>query len=182
MPVCGRGSSKPAIFADELRSNTYEQMPLVSNWTDEDCVFMRRALELAHKAESANEVPVGAVLTLNGEIVGEGWNCPIATHDPTAHAEIRALRNASGRAGNYRLAGSTLYVTLEPCVMCAGAIVNARVQRLVFAARDIRFGGVRSLYQLADSDLQNHQVRVEEGLMAAEAGELLQEFFRQRRT
>jgi tRNA(adenine34) deaminase len=181
MPVCGRGSSKPAIFADELRSDTYEQMPLVTNWTDEDCAFMRRALELAHEAKSSGEVPVGAVLTLNGEIAGEGWNCPIATHDPTSHAEIRALRQAAAAVGNYRLPVATLYVTLEPCVMCAGAIVNARVERLVFAARDIRFGGVRSLYRLADSDLQNHQVRVDEGLMAAEAGELLQEFFKKRR-
>lgn len=182
MPVCGPVSSKAAIFADELRSNTYEQMPPLTNWTEEDCAFMRRALELAREAKYGGEVPVGAVVTLNGQIAGEGWNCPIATHDPTAHAEIRALRKASEYAGNYRLPGATLYVTLEPCVMCAGAIVNARVERLVFAARDLRFGGVRSLYRLADSDLQNHRVRVDEGLMAAEAGEVLQEFFRGRRS
>jgi len=151
------------------------------NWSDSDHAFMRRALELADEARTAGEVPVGAVLVTNGEIAGEGWNCPIETHDPTAHAEIRALRQAAQREQNYRLPGATLYVTLEPCVMCAGAIVAARVERLVFAARDIRFGGVRSVFELADSELQNHQVRVEEGLMAVEGAELLQEFFRERR-
>jgi len=146
-----------------------------------DSAFMRRALELAAQALLAGEVPVGAVLVVDGEVVGEGWNCPISSHDPTAHAEIRALRSAAERLGNYRLPGSTLYVTLEPCVMCAGAIVAARVERLVFAARDIRYGGVRSLFRLADSDLQNHQVRIEEGLLAAEAGVLLIDFFKTRR-
>jgi tRNA(adenine34) deaminase len=146
-----------------------------------DDIFMLRALELARQAAAAGEVPVGAVLVRHKEIAGEGWNCPIAMNDPTAHAEIRALRAAAGRERNYRLPDATLYVTLEPCVMCAGAIVAARVERLVFAARDIRFGGVRSLFRLADSDLQNHQVKVEEGLRAAEAAELLREFFKKRR-
>jgi len=146
-----------------------------------DDSFMLRALDLARQAGAAGEVPVGAVLVRNGKIAGEGWNCPIATHDPTAHAEILALRAAAGHEQNYRLPGSTLYVSLEPCVMCAGAVVAARVERLVFAARDIRFGGVRSLFRLADSDLQNHQVKVEEGLRAAEAAELLQEFFKGKR-
>ena len=143
--------------------------------------FMRRALTLARQAEALGEVPVGAVLVINDEIRGEGFNSPIASTDPTAHAEIIALRAAAQNERNYRLAGSTLYVTLEPCVMCAGAIVAARVERLVFAARDIRFGGIRSLFQLADSDLLNHRVRIEEGLLAAEAGELLADFFRKRR-
>jgi tRNA(adenine34) deaminase len=142
---------------------------------------MRRALELARRAAAEGEVPVGAVLVRDGELAGEGWNCPVAAHDPTAHAEIQALRAAALRSRNYRLTGATLYVTLEPCVMCAGAIVAARVGRLVFGARDIRFGGVRSVFSLADSDLQNHQVKVEEGLRAVEAGELLREFFAGRR-
>jgi tRNA(adenine34) deaminase len=146
-----------------------------------DDIFMLRALELARQAGTAGEVPVGAALVSNGEIIGEGWNCPIATHDPTAHAEIQALRAAAAKQQNYRLTGATLYVTLEPCVMCAGAIVAARIERLVFAARDIRFGAVRSLFRLADSDLQNHQVQVEEGLRAAEAAQLLQEFFKAKR-
>ena len=142
---------------------------------------MRRAIALAQEARAAGEVPVGAVLILDGQIAGEGCNAPIASHDPTAHAEILALRAAAEHERNYRLPGSSLYVTLEPCVMCAGAIVAARVERLVFGARDIRFGGVRSVFKLADSDLQNHRVRIEEGLLAAEASELLAGFFRERR-
>jgi tRNA(adenine34) deaminase len=113
--------------------------------------------------------------------VGEGWNQPVATCDPTAHAEILALRQAAVRLQNYRLLGATLYVTLEPCAMCAGAIVNARVRRLVFAARDLRFGAVRSKFRLADSELLNHRVVVEEGLFAADAGEMLTRFFGARR-
>lgn len=142
---------------------------------------MRRALELARTAEAAGEVPVGAVLVRDGNVLGEGWNRPISSGDPTWHAEISALRQAAAAAGNYRLPGSTLYVTLEPCVMCAGAIVLARVDRLVFAARDLRFGAVRSKFCLADSDLLNHRARVEEGLLGAEAAELLARFFNQRR-
>jgi len=142
---------------------------------------MRRALELGRLAAGEGEVPVGAVVARQGELLGEGWNRPIASGDPTWHAEMAALRAAAARAGNYRLTGSTLYVSLEPCVMCAGAMVLARVERLVFAARDIRFGAVRSKFRLADSELLNHQVRVEEGLLGVEAGELLGRFFRERR-
>lgn len=116
-----------------------------------------------------------------GSIVGEGANRPISSGDPTWHAEMEALREAAARLENYRLPGATLYVTLEPCVMCAGAIVAARIERLVFAARDIRFGAVRSKFRLADSDLLNHRARVEEGLFAAEAADLLANFFRERR-
>src|SRR4051812_11062061 len=142
---------------------------------------MRLALDLARRAEAQGEVPVGAVVVHDGTVIGEGWNRPISAADPTFHAEIDALRQASAHIQNYRLPGSTLYVTLEPCVMCAGAIVLARVGRLVFAARDLRFGAVRSKFRLADSPLLNHQVNVEEGLFALEAAELLDRFFRQRR-
>ena len=142
---------------------------------------MREALRLAREAAAAGEVPVGAVVAVAGEIVGRGWNAPISRHDPTAHAEILALREAAARLGNYRLEGATLYCTLEPCVMCAGALVAARVERLVFGARDLRFGGVRSKFQAADSELLNHRVRVEEGLLAVECVELLGEFFKVRR-
>jgi tRNA(adenine34) deaminase len=142
---------------------------------------MERALALAAKAQDEGEIPVGAVLVQGETVLGEGFNQPIAACDPTAHAEILALRQSAVRTQNYRLTGSTLYVTLEPCVMCAGAVVNARVQRLVFAARDLRFGGVRSKFGLADSELLNHQVMVEEGLMAAEAAEMLRRFFEGRR-
>ncbi len=142
---------------------------------------MRRCLELAHFAEAEGEVPVGAVLIVDGEIAGEGWNRPISAADPSAHAEMVAMRSAATKIRNYRLPGSTLYVTLEPCAMCAGALVIARVERLVFAARDIRFGAVRSKFQLADSDRLNHRLIVHEGLFAAEAGQLLTEFFKRRR-
>ena len=128
------------------------------------------------KPQAMGEVPVGAVLVSGGAIAGEGWNRPIAAQDPSAHAEMEALRQAAGRLGNYRLPGSTLYVTLEPCAMCAGALVNARVARLVFGARDIRFGAVRSQFRLADSELLNHRVQVEEGLLAVAAAELLARF------
>ena len=142
---------------------------------------MQKALALAKRAEAEGEVPVGAVLVVDGALSGEGWNRPIQANDPTAHAEMEAIRMAAGALTNYRLPGSTLYVTLEPCVMCAGAIVNARVERLVFAARDIRFGALRSVFRLADSELLNHRVRVEEGLLAAEAAEMLKRFFEQKR-
>ena len=142
---------------------------------------MRRALALASHAQAQGEVPVGAVLVKDETIIGEGWNQPVASSDPTAHAEISALRQAAAQRRNYRLGGATLYVTLEPCVMCAGAIVIARIQRLVFAARDLRFGAIRSKFRLADSELLNHRVEVKEGLLAADAGEMLARFFCERR-
>ena len=142
---------------------------------------MREALRLARTGADAGEVPVGAVVVIAGEIVGRGWNSPVARNDPTAHAEILALREAAARIGNYRLEGATLYSTLEPCVMCAGALVAARVGRLVFGARDLRFGGVRSKFQIADSDLLNHRVEVVENVLAVECVELLREFFEKRR-
>ena len=143
---------------------------------------MREALRLARMAAAAGEVPVGAVVVANAEILGRGWNSPLARNDPTAHAEILALREAAARRANYRLEDATLYCTLEPCVMCAGALVAARIRRLAFGARDLRFGGVRSKFRLADSDVLNHRVEVEEGLLAVECVELLQEFFEQRRS
>ncbi len=143
--------------------------------------FMCAALELAREAEAAGEVPVGAVVVAGGEVIGRGGNSPIARTDPTAHAEILALREAAGRLGNYRLENTTLYVTLEPCAMCAGALVAGRVGRLVFGARDLRFGGVRSKFRIADSDLLNHRVEVVEGILAVECQELLQRFFQMRR-
>jgi tRNA(adenine34) deaminase len=143
---------------------------------------MREALRLARETGGAGEVPVGAVVAMAGEIVGRGWNSPVARNDPTAHAEILALREAAAHVGNYRLEDATLYCTLEPCAMCAGALVAARVSRLVFGARDLRFGGVRSKFQIADSDLLNHRVEVVENVLAVECVELLQEFFRGART
>jgi tRNA(adenine34) deaminase len=142
---------------------------------------MREALRLAREGADAGEVPVGAVVAMDGEIVGRGWNSPVARNDPTAHAEILALREAAARMGNYRLQGAVLYATLEPCAMCAGALVAARVARLVFGARDLRFGGVRSKFQIADSDLLNHRVEVVENVLAVECVGLLREFFEGRR-
>jgi tRNA(adenine34) deaminase len=143
--------------------------------------FMRAALEQADRAGEAGEVPVGAVVVAAGEIIGRGANAPVASSDPTAHAEILALREAARAVGNYRLGGATLYVTVEPCAMCAGAIVSARLDRLVFGARDLRFGAVRSKFRLADSDLLNHQVEIVEGVLAAECRRRMQDFFRRRR-
>jgi tRNA(adenine34) deaminase len=143
--------------------------------------FMRLALELAARGESAGEVPVGAVVVAGDEVLGRGFNSPVTHHDPTANAEILALREAAARTGNYRLEQATLYATLEPCAMCAGALVNARLRRLVFGARDLRFGGVRSKFRLADSDLLNHRVEVVEGVLAADCTKLLRDFFERRR-
>jgi tRNA(adenine34) deaminase len=144
--------------------------------------FLREALDLAREAERAGEVPVGALIVLDGAVIGRGRNSPIARNDPTAHAEILALREASAAIKNYRLEGATLYCTLEPCVMCAGALVASRIARLVFGARDLRFGGVRSKFRLADSPLLNHRVEVIEGVAGAECTELIQRFFEARRT
>jgi tRNA(adenine34) deaminase len=146
-----------------------------------DDLFMTEALALAREAEAAGEVPVGAVLVIGGEVRGRGFNSPIRLSDPTAHAEMLAIREASAAIGNYRLESATLYSTLEPCVMCAGALVAARVGRLVFGARDLRFGGVRSKFRLADSDLLNHRVEVVEGVLASDCLELVKKFFEQRR-
>jgi len=147
--------------------------------TDEQ--YMREAIELARSGAETGEVPVGAIVVLGGEIVGRGANSAIARSDPTAHAEILALREAGLQLGNYRLDEAVLYCTLEPCVMCAGALVHARLRRVVFGARDLRFGGVRSKFKVADSDVLNHRVEVVEGVLGSECTELLREFFAARR-
>ena len=142
---------------------------------------MQRALELAHKAEACGEVPIGAVLVKDDQIIGEGYNSPISQHDPTAHAEIMALRDAADRIGNYRLLNTTLYVTIEPCVMCAGALVHARVKEVVFGAAEPRTGAAGSIFEILQSPKLNHQVQVRGGVLAKECAALLQEFFKQRR-
>jgi tRNA(adenine34) deaminase len=146
-----------------------------------DDAYMRMALDLAREAESAGEVPVGAIVVMEDRVIGRGKNSPIERNDPTAHAEILALREAAAAVGNYRLEGATLYATLEPCVMCAGALVAARIARLVFGARDLRFGGVRSKFRLADAEVLNHRLDIEEGVLGAECAELMQKFFAERR-
>jgi tRNA(adenine34) deaminase len=147
----------------------------------EDEHWMRQAIALARRAAAEGEVPVGAVLVRDNRIVGEGYNRPIADHDPTAHAELVALRAASRDLGNYRLPDTTLYVTLEPCVMCAGAMTHARIRRLVFGAMDPKAGAVQSVYDVIAVPRLNHVIAWTGGVFEAECGELLRAFFRQRR-
>ncbi len=143
--------------------------------------FMRRALDWAQRAADAGEVPVGAVVVRDGIVIGEGANAPIERHDPTAHAEIVALRAAAARVGNYRLAGTTLYVTIEPCTMCAGALIHARIDTLVFGAREPRAGAIVSSAALIDNAGLNHRIDVVEGILADDCQQLLKTFFRARR-
>ncbi|HEX4985769.1 MAG TPA: tRNA adenosine(34) deaminase TadA [Burkholderiales bacterium] len=144
--------------------------------------FMRMAIALAERAAADGEVPVGAVVVRDGSIVGRGFNAPISRHDPTAHAEIQAMREAAAVLGNYRLAGCSLYVTLEPCAMCAGAMMHARIDRIVYGAADPKTGACGSVVDLFAEARLNHHAVVEGGLMARECGALLSEFFRDRRT
>ena len=142
---------------------------------------MRCALELAKKAQNEGEVPVGALVILDHQIIGEGWNQPIGLHDPSAHAEITALRDAARRKSNYRLPGATLYVTLEPCVMCVGAIVHARIARVVYGASDPKTGAAGSMFELLGSNKFNHRLTITAGVLAGPCGELLRNFFQSRR-
>ena len=147
-----------------------------------EIVFMQRALELARRAEQDGEVPVGALVVLEGQVIGEGWNRPIGAADPTAHAEIVALRAAATRLGNYRLTGATLYVTLEPCPMCAGAIVHARVARVVYGASDPLAGAAGTVFNLLQSPSLNHRAEVQGGVLAEDCSRLLKGFFQSKRS
>ena len=143
---------------------------------------MRRAIEAAHKARELNEVPIGACLIdKNGELISIAGNLTISACDPTAHAEILVLREAAAKIGNYRLTGTCLYTTIEPCAMCAGALVNARVERLVFGAHDERFGAVETLFRLCDSSSLNHRLEITSGVLAEECRALMREFFQAKR-
>ncbi|GGF51951.1 tRNA adenosine(34) deaminase TadA [Alteromonas lipolytica] len=146
---------------------------------DED--WMRHALMLAAKAEAMNEIPVGAVVVADGRIIGEGWNTPIADHDPSAHAEMKALRQAAKAVENYRVIDATLYVTLEPCPMCAGLLVHSRINRLVFGAFDEKTGAAGSVMQLCQHPQLNHQIAVSGGVLASECGGVISAFFKRRR-
>ncbi|VAX03174.1 tRNA-specific adenosine-34 deaminase [hydrothermal vent metagenome] len=152
-----------------------------TNGTPRDRQWMRHAMVLAQRAEAAGEVPVGAVIVRDNSLLAEGWNQPIGAHDPTAHAEIMALRAGGLNTANYRLTGTTLYVTLEPCVMCAGAIVHARVARVVYAATDPRAGAAGSVFSLLENTPLNHQVQVRGGVLAEACSDMLRQFFRARR-
>ena len=156
--------------------------PTPPTFSPQDERYMRRALQLAeHARDAENEVPVGAVLVLNDEIVGLGWNRNITLNDPTAHAEIQALRAAGEKVGNYRLTGATLYVTLEPCAMCSMAMVHARVGRVVYGAADPKTGAAGSVFDTLISERHNHRIQVDGGLLAEESSAMLREFFRSRR-
>lgn len=147
----------------------------------EDISWMSQALALAQQAELQGEVPVGAVIVRGNEIIGQGWNQPIINHDPTAHAEIQALRAACQHENNYRLPGATLYVTLEPCLMCAGALVHARIERVVFAAPEPKTGAAGSCFDIFNNEKLNHKVICESGVLAEQSGDLLRQFFKARR-
>ena len=162
-----------------MKDQLFQDTTLFSN-DDEAC--MRRALALAeHARDAEDEVPVGAVVVLGGEIAGLGWNRNITLRDPSAHAEIQALRAAGEKADNHRLAGATLYVTLEPCSMCAMAMIHARVARVVYAASDPKTGAAGSVFDTLISDKHNHRIDVAGGLFAEESARLLKDFFRSRR-
>lgn len=155
--------------------------PQHQSQADIDRFWMQHALRLAHTAEAENEVPVGAVLVQDEKILGEGWNRPIASCDPTAHAEINALRAAAKVAENYRLPGTTLYVTVEPCVMCAGALIHARVARVVFGAREPKTGAAGSVFDVLQNVQHNHRIEVAGDVLGEECAALLQAFFKRRR-
>lgn len=148
---------------------------------ERDHYFMRQALTLAEKAGQLGEVPVGAVMVLNDEIIAEGFNQPIANHDPSAHAEMIAIRRAAEKLGNYRLIDTTLYVTLEPCLMCAGAMVHARINRLVYGTDEPKTGAIQSRCHALAFPFLNHQVKYENGILAAACGDILSAFFAARR-
>lgn len=147
-----------------------------------DLYFMSHALELARMAEAAGEVPVGAVIVKDNQIIAEGWNRPISLHDPSAHAEMLAMRAAAQTLANYRLLDTTLYVTLEPCAMCAGTMVHARVKRLVYAATDPRAGAAGTIFNITQHEALNHRLDVTGGVMAEECGLLLRSFFQAKRS
>ena len=147
----------------------------------EDVKWMQRAYELAQKAKEHDEVPVGAVIVYENRIIGAGWNQPISSHDPTAHAEIIALRDAGNNLGNYRIPNATMYVTLEPCTMCAGAIVHARLANLIFATTDAKTGACGSVFNLLQSEELNHKVEIDKGVMVDECRSLIQTFFKDKR-
>ena len=146
-----------------------------------DEYWMAHALRLAERAQEYNEVPVGAVIVKDNKIIGEGWNQPIASKDPTAHAEIQAIRMACLHQSNYRLPGTTLYISLEPCLMCAGAIVHTRINRVLFAAKEPKTGAAGSCFDIFNENKLNHSVKCEQGLLAEESSKILKQFFKARR-
>jgi tRNA(adenine34) deaminase len=170
------------MFSSQCIEMTDEIIESSGSFSDVDMQHMQRALQLAaHARDAENEVPVGAVLVQGGEIIGLGWNRNITLHDPTAHAEIQAMRAAGEKLANHRLSGATLYVTLEPCSMCAMAMIHARIDRVVYAAADPKTGAAGSVFDTLISERHNHRIEVAGGLLAEESATLLRGFFRARR-
>ena len=166
---------------DPLKESISQQSLTNETVTQEDVMWMKHALTLADKAESIGEVPVGACVVLNSELIGEGYNTPISDNDPSAHAELRAVKNAASKVRNYRLIDATLYVTLEPCSMCAGMLVHARVKRVVFGAKDAKTGAAGSVMNLLQHPALNHQIEIVSNVLADECANKLSDFFRKRR-
>ena len=183
-PACRKGLDPQFSITPLLTRGLPHQnsTSAIANRMDTDEQLMRTAIEAAHRALALYEVPIGACLVgEDGDVLAVGFNRTITDSDPTAHAEIVALREAAAKIGNYRLTGTTMYTTIEPCVMCAGALVNARVKRLVYGARDERFGAVETLFRLCDNDALNHRIEIASGVLLDECRALMQDFFRQRR-
>jgi len=180
-PNCFLGTERPWITTDEGAEGgplSFKLVKMLPNWKESDIFYMTVALEEARRGAEEGEVPVGAVLVSSrGEELGRAQNAPIQSADPTAHAEILVLRQGAAKTGNYRLLGATLYVTIEPCIMCAGAILQARLAQLVFGARDPKSGGVVSLFRLLEDPRMNHQVEVREGVLEEECRALIRSFF-----
>ena len=169
------------LLGSEMVQQQADSIDAISAISEQDIKFMKHALSLADKAELIGEVPVGACIVVNGEIVGEGYNEPITTHDPSAHAELRAVQQAARQVQNYRLVDATLYVTLEPCSMCAGMLVHARVKRVVFGAWDAKTGAAGSVMNLLQHPALNHQAEIVSGVLADECADKLSCFFQKRR-
>ena len=174
-------SPKPTRAPRPLSDAGPQTSSLPGTGEGNDTLFMQRALLLARRAAERGEVPVGALVVMGGRIIGEGWNQPVTQHDPTAHAEVVALRAAAAHVGNYRLGGATLYATLEPCAMCAGAALNARISRLVFGAWDSRAGACSSVLDVPRAMQRTHRLDTFGGVLDSQAAELLREFFSARR-
>ena len=169
------------LLGSEMVQQQADSIDTISMVSEQDVKFMKHALSLADKAELIGEVPVGACIVVDGEIVGEGYNEPITTHDPSAHAELRAVQQAARQVQNYRLVDATLYVTLEPCSMCAGMLVHARVKRVVFGAWDAKTGAAGSVMNLLQHPALNHQAEIVSGVLADECADKLSRFFQKRR-
>jgi len=169
------------LLGSEMVQQQADSIDAISMVSEQDIKFMKHALSLADKAELIGEVPVGACIVVDGEIVGEGYNEPITTHDPSAHAELRAVQQAARQVQNYRLVDATLYVTLEPCSMCAGMLVHARVKRVVFGAWDAKTGAAGSVMNLLQHPALNHQAEIVSGVLADECADKLSRFFQKRR-